>query len=442
MNNPRGFALAEIELTSFDRSFTKRCHVQKPDRYRLIEALPPDVQRITRGSGVSYGGASFGGDGVVQVMSSFDRILDFDAAKGWLTVEAGACVGDVVRFALARGWMLPVVPGHPRASIGGCIAADVHGKNPARDGSFREHVESLELFDIQHGWIAANAHENSERFAACFAGFGIAGLIGSVTLRLVPAPDAYTIRRIPVASLLEAGEVLLAHASAPLLYGWHDGRAGKFGSGVIRFGLEAQMPKTAIRQLADLPVAVEPWRFMAWNRIGIAAMNSWIHRRWCTAGSDLVAVETAMFPLNSARSYFAGFGREGMFEAQWLIPHKRYMDFVRSLEDLVKRMQPRISLIASKLFDGEPQGLSFDGRGIALAIQLPQPGQPTQSAFIKALTEHAIEHGGRPNLIKDSTLDAATARRAIPDFEAAKARLRAFDPRHLQRSELTGRLDL
>lgn len=442
MTKSRGFALAEIELTSFDRSFTTRCHVQRPDRYRLIEALPPDVQRITRGSGVSYGGASFGGDGVVQEMSAFNRILDFDAEKGLLTVEAGACIGDVVRFALARGWILPVVPGHPRASIGGCIAADVHGKNPARDGSFREHVESLELFDVGQGWIAANRHENSDRFAACFAGFGIAGLIGSATLRLAPAPDAYTIRRISVASLSEAGEVLLAHASAPLLYGWHDGRAGKFGRGVIRFGLEAQMPKSANSPLADLPVAVKPWPYVAWNKLGIAAMNSWIQHRWCAAGSDLVVVETAMFPLNAARSYFAGFGREGMFEAQWLIPHKRYMDFVRSLEALVKRMQPRISLIASKLFDSEPQGLSFDGRGIALAIQLPQPKLSPQSSFIKAMTELAIEHEARPNLIKDSTLDALNVRRAIPDFEAAKMCLRAFDPQHLQRSELTKRLDL
>jgi decaprenylphospho-beta-D-ribofuranose 2-oxidase len=442
MSAPRGFALAEIELSSFDRSFSARCHVQKPDRYRLIEALPADVQRITRGSGVSYGGASFGGDGVVQDMSAFDRILEFDAEQGLLTVEAGARIGDVVRFALARGWLLPVVPGHPQASVGGCIAADVHGKNPARDGTFRNQVEAIELFDPVQGWMAASADENADRFAASFAGFGIPGLIGSATLRLVPAPDAYAVRRIPVANLVEAGEVLLAHAGAPLLYGWHDARPGQFGRGVIRFGLETQMTQRSRRHAPDLPSTIKPWPVMAWNRAGIAAMNGWIRHRWCRPGSEPVDVESALFPLNGARRYFAGFGRDGLVEAQWLVSHARYADFAAALGELVARMRPRISLIASKLFDGTPAGFTFDGKGIALAIQLPQPKAREQTAFLDAMTELALSHGARPNLIKESTLTAATVRRALPEFDAAQADLRVFDPHTLQRSELTRRLGL
>ena len=30
----------------------------------------------------------------------------------------------------------------------------------------------------------------------------------------------------------------------------------------------------------DLPAAIAPWPLCAWNRIGIAAMNSWIQRRY------------------------------------------------------------------------------------------------------------------------------------------------------------------
>ena len=78
MSRKRGFALAETQLASFDRSTTARCHVQRPDRYRLLEALPADARRITRGGGVSFVGASFAHDSVVQEMGAFDRLLEFD----------------------------------------------------------------------------------------------------------------------------------------------------------------------------------------------------------------------------------------------------------------------------------------------------------------------------------------------------------------------------
>ncbi|MBL0162280.1 MAG: FAD-binding oxidoreductase [Xanthomonadales bacterium] len=442
MSMRRGFALAETDLRSFDRRESAHCHVQKPDRYRLIEALPDDVQRISRGSGVSYIGASFADGCVVQDLSAFDRLLDFDAQSGLLTVEAGARIGDVVRFALAHGWLLPVAPGHPRASVGGCIAADVHGKNPARDGTFRQHVEAIELFDPSSGWLHLDRNHNAERFSACFAGFGIPGLIAQATLRLVPASAGYSLRSVAVASLVEAGEVLLAHAGAPLLYGWHDGRANRFGRGVVRFGLESKEPMTRRSRLAaDLPATIKPWPWCAWNRTGIAAMNRLIGHRY-GPGQVHVAIESAMFPLNDARAYYAGFGAEGFVEAQWLLPHARYADFVGSLEGEVARQRPRISLIASKLFDGQAQGFGFDGKGIALAIQLPQPKARTQAAFIASLTELALLHGGRPNLIKDSSLQADAAQRGIADFAACRERLRIFDPQGLQGSMLTRRLGL
>ena len=443
MSSRRGFALAETELRSFDRSVSARCHVQKPDRYRLIEALPTDVQRITRGGGVSYVGASFSGGSVAQDLSAFDRLLAFDGEQGLMKVEAGARIGDVVRFALARGWLLAVAPGHPRATIGGCIAADVHGKNPARDGTFRRHVDTLELFDPISGWMVASRDENAERFAACFAGFGIPGLIGNATLRLVPAAAAYSMRNVVVGNLVEAAEALVAHAGAPLLYGWHDGRPGRFGRGIVRFGLESMEGSSArAKRSVDLPNAVDPWPFCAWNRLGIAAMNQVICRGWMRPGKGHVAIEAALFPLNDARRYYAGFGPAGFVEAQWLLPHKRYAEFVAALEAEVERLRPRISLIASKLFDGCAEGLSFDGKGIALAIQMPEPKVPKQAAFIESLTELALMHGGRPNLIKDSSLSADSAQRGITDFAACRDQLRAFDPRALQHSELTRRLGL
>lgn len=442
----RGYAIAETELASFDRQFHARVRVQRPDRYRLLGALPADAPRIARGGGVSYVGASFGAGTISQDLGAFDRLLAFDADDGHLTVEAGARIGDVQRFALARGWYLAVAPGHPRASIGGCIAADVHGKNPARDGTFRAQVEAFELHAPNRGSVVASAERNPELFAATCAGFGLTGTITRVRLRLARPPGALVLRRVPVRTLAEAARVLREAANAPLLYGWHDGRAAHFGRGVIRIGLVSDAPAaqraTPPSAARDLPASIAPLPFTLWNRAGIAAANRWLGARWCRAGQAPLALEAALFPLNDARLYFAGYGKAGMAEAQWLVPHARFEAFAAALAERVARDRPRIALIASKLFAGVADGFGFDGAGIALAIQIPAPAESSQRAFLEALAEHAIDHGGRPNLIKDSTLDAATARRAIGDFEAARARLAAHNPGALHSSELARRIGL
>jgi decaprenylphospho-beta-D-ribofuranose 2-oxidase len=442
----RGFALADVELASFDRQHRARCRVQRPDRYRLLEALPHDAPRIARGSGVSYVAASFGGDAISQSLGAFDRILAFDDTDGRLGVEAGARIGAVQRFALARGWYLAVAPGHPAATIGGCIAADVHGKNPARDGTFRSVVERIELCTAKGDLMLASAEQNSELFAATFAGFGLTGTITRAVLRLARQPPALVMRRMPVANLADAARVLREAANAPVLYGWHDGRPAHFGRGVIRVGLVSDVADDRAARIPpashDLPTHIEPWPFPLWNRAGIAAANTWLRARWCRAGQSPLPLAAALFPLNDARTYFAGFGKAGMVEAQWLIPHARFENFAGALADCVARDRPRIALIASKLFAGRADGFAFDGAGIALAIQLPSPTDSRQRAFLEALAEIALAHGGRANLIKESTLDAATARRAITGFDTARSRLASFNPGGLHASELARRLEL
>lgn len=439
----RGFALAETPLSSFDRQFRAASRVQHPDRYRLLEALPTDAPRIARGSGVSYVAASFGAGAISQQMTAFDRLLAFDAEAGVLEVEAGARVGDVQRFALGHGWYLPVTPGHPASTIGGCVAADVHGKNPARDGTFREHVIALDLVRAGKGSCRVDREDQTELFAATFGGYGLTGIVASATLQLARRPSGLVLRRMPVKNLAEAARVLREAANTPVLYGWHDGRAQHFGRGVIRIGLasDAAQSSRAARH-ADLPATIEPAPFTLWNRAGIAAANTWLDARWCRPGDAPLPLAEALFPLNAARGYFAGFGKAGLIEAQWLVPHARFDAFAGALAERVARDRPRIALISSKLFAGEPDGLAFDGRGIALALHLPAPTEPAQRAFLETLAELALEYGGRPNPIKDSSLDGTILRRAIPGFDAARARLADHNPGGVHTSELARRLGL
>ena len=100
---------------------------------------------LTRGLGRSYGDSALPPPGAREIAGSTlaDRILDFDPATGLLRAEAGLTLRDLAWTLLPRGFFPPVVPGTQFVTLGGMIAADVHGKNHHVDGTVGRHVRSL-----------------------------------------------------------------------------------------------------------------------------------------------------------------------------------------------------------------------------------------------------------------------------------------------------------
>ncbi|MGB8717482.1 MAG: FAD-binding oxidoreductase [Rhodanobacteraceae bacterium] len=423
-------------LTSFDRQTRLETRVQSAERYRQLEQLPDDCPRIARGGGVSYVAASFDREAVSQCMASFDRLLAFDAERGELHVQAGASIASVQRFALAHGWYLPVAPGHPRVSIGGCIAANVHGKNPARDGCFAAVTGALHLFHPRLGW--REAERGDALWQATLGGFGLTGSIVSAHIALRPAPQRIRLEGRRVANLREAAAVLQEHAGADLVYGWHDGRPAHFGSGLIRIGHASREIGPGSMPRVRLPASYHAAPLPLWNLFSLAMANPMLVRRWRAARE--VPLGEALLPLNDAGGYFAAYGRRGLLECQWLVPHDAFDSFAGKLEQLVRRRHALLPLISSKLFDGACDGPGFDGRGVSLALHMPANSDGL--AFACALADLALDHQGRPNPIKQSGLDAASLRRALPDLEAWQAKVAAHNPGHLLQSELIRRLQL
>src|SRR6187401_3132965 len=116
--------------------------VRSEDLVRIADGRP-----LSRGLGRSYGDSSLPAPSDREVVSTVlaDRILAFDPDSGVLRAEAGLSLDDIYRLFLPRGWFVPVTPGTKFVTLGGMVAADVHGKNHHIAGSFGRHVAWLDL---------------------------------------------------------------------------------------------------------------------------------------------------------------------------------------------------------------------------------------------------------------------------------------------------------
>jgi decaprenylphospho-beta-D-ribofuranose 2-oxidase len=448
--NPAPVTEPEVAtLRSFDGGVTERAAFLRPDRYRMIEADLGQRPRIARGGGYSYAAASFGGGSLVLETRRFNRLLRFEPEARLIEVEAGLTLEDLLALTAPRGLWLPVQPGYPAITIGGCIAANVHGKNPCREGTFRRSVVDLTLFHPRLGSVRINHEAQPELFDLTCGGYGLTGVILAATLRLEPLPGwVASVERVPIATLAE-GLKQIRHRTerSAFAYTWHQGtpKNGVFGRGLV---YEGAIPTGPPPHDGALP------RYRRLNPSNRARFVVPLWGRLTTRllGSGFRAVETMrparseqpvfdmLFPFARRGEYFLLYGRRGLAEYQALVPHASVDEFLRGLEHEALRVRPPVVMMSMKLFRGEQRLLRFEGDGVCVTVNLVRSGDGV--GFLTVLDRLTLAAGGIPHIVKDSRLPAAVAGQSYPDYEAFRERLRAHDPERLFRSDLSVRLGL
>ncbi|MCI0527385.1 MAG: FAD-binding oxidoreductase, partial [Nitrospira sp.] len=140
----------------------------------------------------AMGGQQFGTDTILLDMTKMDQVILFDPQRGEIEVEAGIQWPELTDYLLQvqqgqhRQWgIIQKQTGADRLSIGGALSANVHGRG-LRFKPFIGDVESFMLIDADGIPRKCSRRENSELFRLAIGGYGLLGIIVSVTLRLAP----------------------------------------------------------------------------------------------------------------------------------------------------------------------------------------------------------------------------------------------------------------
>ncbi len=431
---------------SFDGAISLNCRLQKPDRYSFFRSGPTKTFAVARGAGLSYAAASFGLDSVSVDMSSFDRVLAFCDKTGVVEVEAGITLGALYDFLMRRNFYLPVQPGHGRISIGGCIAADVHGKNQFRDGTFAKQVQSLKLFHPSHGIVDLSEADHPRLFQATCGGYGTTGIIISARLRCVRVPgNAVEIRTLKVDTVNEGVSTLRSLVTdSDFVYSWHDFTQPSlhFGRGYVVAGKFVSLPTGSTDRLRippSLPDFGRKWPVNIFTLLTARVINI-AHVVARGQHTKLITLRETLFPIHGSEHYFRAFGKSGFHEFQALVPHSRFDEYISGLKAAIIRHRVPITLASAKIFSGTSALARFDGTGVCFAINFPRSRRSL--AFLNRLDHLLLEVGGRPNAVKDSRLPRQVAESAYPELPHLRSVLRDWDKDRIFRSELSARLGL
>ena len=431
-------------FTTFDGTLSLSTKHQRPDRFSHLESPDNTVHRIARGGGYSYSAASFGANSLVQEMTCFNRFLEFDSEKLTLKLEAGVRLIDLMKWALPRQLHFPVLPGYPLVTVGGCVAADVHGKNPYKDGTCSDWVKQLTVFHPDKGYQSCSPEENPKLFAMTCGGYGLTGVITDVTLQLAELATPWiALSQNRVGSLEEAARKL-SSCDSDIAYSWHDAAAGSnFGRGIAYIGqwtrTRAQPkpmkfnPMTANTR-ARLPIS-------AWNGITAHIANSALMLQAKFKNNiSVMGVMDASFPFASNVYFHKLFGRPGLRESQFLVREDKIGECSQALQKLVCDTGAPTMMLSLKRFRGAQKSLSMSGTGYLVAIDSYRNAKT--DLFMRRLDQLVLDMEGQPNLSKDSRIPGEVAELSIASFAEFKQGLFAYDKARTMRSELSRRLGL
>ncbi len=446
-------AVERRSLTGWGRTSPSVARVRRPtglDELRAELGAATGRGVIARGLGRSYGDPAQNGGGTVLDLTGFDEIADLDAAAGVVSCGAGCSVAALLRYALPRGWFLPVVPGTQQVTLGGAVAADVHGKNHHRDGSLGDHVASLSLLDGEGELRELDPERAPEEFAATVGGLGLTGVIVAVRVRLLRVESA--MMRVTTERADGLDELLARLSATDHLYrysvAWIDcARDGAgFGRGVLMRGDHASADEAAgttgeaplgrARPRAPAFVSFAP----AIRNATTEAFNELYFRRARVEAAALQTPARFFFPLDQVGDWNRAYGRAGFLQYQFVLPFGSE-DALRETLALLSGGSRRPTLVVLKRFGSARGLLSFPSPGWTVACDLPLPA-PGLAPRLDRADEIVAEHGGRVYLAKDSRMRPEPLAAMYPELGRWREIRARLDTERRMQSDLARRLAL
>ncbi|MEE9368300.1 MAG: FAD-binding oxidoreductase [Pontiella sp.] len=409
------YPVIEADVSGFDTTEQLR---QKLDQ-------PGEV--IAFGNGRSYGDSSL--QDRILLTRRFNKFISFDETSGELCCQAGVLMSEILDVFMSRGWFLPVTPGTKFITIGGAIASDIHGKNHHVDGSFGQHVLSMDVMRNDGSVVTCSPTENSDFFKITIGGMGLSGIILNARFRLRKIETAYIREETQrAASLDEIMDAFEEPNTWNYSVAWIDclAKGDSLGRSIMMRGEHASTAELVNPSHKHAPLTLKkgisleiPFRFpdFALNHGTMKAFNFTYYNK-CRPGihQNLVNCNSFFYPLDTIANWNQIYGKRGFTQYQFVIPKAAGREGMRKILKRITDSGLGSFLAVLKLFGEQDSFMSFPMAGYTLALDFPISFKAME--LFKELDAMVADYGGRLYLSKDSRMTAEFFEKTYPNADA------------------------
>ena len=341
-----------------------------PKNYNELKKIISKKSFILHGNQRSYGDVCLNKDLMVS-MTNFNQIKYFDEKKGIIEVESGMLLSNLLPIIIKKGWFIPVTPGTKYVSFGGMIANNVHGKNTHKN-KIGYYVKEIKLLGLNKKILKCSKKKNKKVFSLTIGGFGLTGVILTVSLQLKRIRSYYLDQKITEFNTYkEFYSVSKNVGDYEYSVSWIDNFSKFKFQGLNYLARHSNTKKNnlfffndnqiGLVSLLILKLIVKNYFFLRILNIVYRNFKKYFYHKLCSFNE-------IFYPQDYFIDWNKLYGEMGFFQIQFIIPENKFKKILIEISDFFKNTKIFSTFVVVKRFNEKGKYLNYSGNGYSISF--------------------------------------------------------------------------
>jgi len=412
-----------------------------PKNYNELKKIINKKSFIVHGNQRSYGDVCLNKDLMVS-MANFNQIKYFDEKKGIIEVESGMLLIDLLPIIIKKGWFIPVTPGTKYVSFGGMIANNVHGKNIHKN-RINHYVKEIKLMGLNKKILKCSKKRNKKAFSLTIGGFGLTGIILTVSLKLKKISSPYLDQKITEFNTYkEFYSVSKNVGNYEYSVSWIDNFSKYKFQGLSYLAKHSNIKKNNLFFFNDNqigPISLLISKLISKSYFFLRIFNI-IYRNYKKYFyHELCNFNEIFYPQDYFIDWNKLYGKIGFFQIQFIIPENKFEKVLDEISAFLKKAKTFPTFVVVKRYNEKGKYLNYSGNGYSISFDFKIDNNFNIIKFF--FNSLVNKYNLKVNFSKDLIVDKSNAFN-YPEFKLFKKEISLLNMKKKINSLFSKRLEI